>query len=135
MSRLYDLPSSSSKEAGHLSFAWARGADPRRVALLSSLLFDGFSTQEQERLVAGMYVKECSRGDVLYMDGDVVEEVLRVGSGLVKITKLGASGDAVILRLASHGEVLGAIDLLASGKHATTAVATRSGLIDRKSVV
>ena len=129
MTRLYDPPSSRSKKVSDLSFVWAKGGDPRRGALLSSLLFDGFSTQEQERLVAGMYVKECSRGDVLYMDGDVVEEVLRVGSGLVKITKLGASGDAVILRLASDGEVLGAIDLLASGRHTTTAVATRSGLI------
>src|SRR5215469_6830214 len=116
MSRLYDPLSSRSQKASDLSFAWAKGGDLRRGALLSSLLFDGFSTEEQERLVAGMYVKECSRGDVLYMDGDVVEEVLRVGSGLVKITKLGASGDAVIL-------------MLASGRHTTTAVATRSGLI------
>lgn len=129
MSGLHDPASTRPRGAGHLSFVWAAGADPRRGALLSSLLFDGFSTQDQERLLAGMYVKECSRGDVLYMDGDFVQEVLRVGSGLVKITKLGASGDAVILRLAAHGEVLGAVDLLASGRHTTTAVATRSGLI------
>src|SRR6516165_8616446 len=107
MSRLYDSPSSRTRKAGDLNFVWANSGDPRRGALLSSLLFDGFSTQEQELLVAGMYVKECSRGDVLYMDGDVVDEVLRVGSGLVKITKLGASGAAVILRLAAHGAVLG----------------------------
>ena len=129
MSGLHDPASSRPRGAGHLSFVWATGADPRRGALLSSLLFDGFSTQDQELLLAGMYVKECSRGDVLYMDGDDVEEVLRVGSGLVKITKLGISGADVILRLAADGEVLGAADLLASGKHTTTAVAAHSGLI------
>jgi CRP/FNR family transcriptional regulator len=129
MSGLYEPLSGRSKGADQLDFLRAKCGDLDRRALLSSLLFDGFSTQDQERLLAGMYVKECSRGDLLYMEGEAVQEVMRVGSGLVKITKLGASGAAVILRLAAHGAVLGAADLFATGKYTTTAEAMRSGLI------
>jgi CRP-like cAMP-binding protein len=96
---------------------------------LNSLLFEGLSAQEQERLISGMRVKEYSRGDVLYMEDDDVAEVLGVISGLVKITKLGASGSVVLLRLAEHDAVLGAADLISTGKHTATAEALRSGLV------
>jgi len=105
------------------------GGDPHCSVLLSSLLCDGLSTHDQERLLAGMRVKECQRGDVLYLEDDEVTEVLSVLSGLVKITKLGASGAVVLLRLAAHDGLLGAADLVSTGRHTATAEVLRSGLV------
>jgi CRP/FNR family transcriptional regulator, nitrogen oxide reductase regulator len=121
--------SGRSKGADHLSFVRANGGDPEPGALLNSLIFEGLSTQEQNRLLAGMRVKEYSRGDVLYMEDDDVGEVLGVLSGLIKITKVGASGAVVLLRLAAHDAVLGAADLISPGRHTATAEALRSGLV------
>jgi CRP-like cAMP-binding protein len=127
--KLVNPVSGRSQEADHLSFVLANGGDSHRRALLNSLLCEGLSTQEQEGLLAGMRVKVYSRGDVLYLEDDDVAEVLGVLSGLVKITKLGASGSVVLLRLAAHDAVLGAADLISTGKHTATAEALRSGLI------
>lgn len=89
--------------------------------LRSSPLLSGLSIDDYARLLAGARVKHFVRGDVLYVEGDPVEEVLLLDSGLVKITKIGACGTVVILGLAGPGEALGAANLFSTGQYTATA--------------
>jgi CRP-like cAMP-binding protein len=88
-------------------------------------LFSGILPEDYTRIAATARVKEFVRGEVLYLEGDTVQQVLLLTSGLVKINKLGLSGAEVILRLGVPGDVLGALGLFASGNHCTAAQAFR----------
>ena len=77
------------------------------------------------RIAATARVKEFTRGEVLYLEGDSVQQVLLLTSGFVKISKLGLSGTEVILRLGVPGDVLGALGLFSAGSHCTAAQAFR----------
>ena len=100
-----------------------------RTILAGHPLFAGLSGDEHTRLLASARTKEFARGDLLFMDGDPVEEVLLLVSGLVKITKLGASGTAAILSLTVPGDVLGPGNLFFNGKHTATAESLRSSRV------
>ena len=76
--------------------------------------------------MAAARVKEFARGEVLYIEGDSVRQVLLLTSGFVKLNKLGMSGTEVILRLGVPGDVLGALGLFSTGKQCTTAQSFRS---------
>lgn len=88
-------------------------------------LFSGILPGDYTRIAAAARVKEFSRGEVLYLEGDSVRQVLLLTSGLVKLNKLGLSGTEVILRLGVPGDVLGAMGLFSGGNHCTTAQAFR----------
>lgn len=70
-------------------------------------------------------MRSFSRGEMLFCEGDSVQRVLLLDSGLAKVTQLGASGTEVILRFGVPGDVLGAERLKSSGCHSTTAWAFR----------
>jgi hypothetical protein len=78
-------------------------------------LFSGILPGDYTRIAAAARVKEFTRGEVLYLEGDSVEQVLLLTSGFVKISKLGLSGTEVILRLGVPGDVLGALGLFFGG--------------------
>lgn len=84
-------------------------------------LFSGISPADFEEICRTGRSKHLSRGEILYIEGDRVERVLLLCSGVVKITKLGPGGEEVILRLAVPGDVLGAINLLSSYRQCATA--------------
>lgn len=88
-------------------------------------LFSGISADDYAAISAAARAKEFTRGGVLYLEGDAVEQVLLLTSGSVKTTRLGLSGVEVILRLWVPGDVLGPADLLAGGRHCSTAQAFR----------
>ena len=88
-------------------------------------LFSGILPGDYTRIAATARVKEFARGEVLYLEGDSVQQVLLLTSGLVKLNKLGLSGTEVILRLGVPGDVLGAMGLFSAGSHCTTAQAFR----------
>jgi CRP-like cAMP-binding protein len=88
-------------------------------------LFSGFLPDDYAEIAAVARVKEFARGEMLYFEGDPVQQVLLLTSGLVKITQLGMGGAEVILRLGAPGDVIGASDMLYVGKHRTTAQAFR----------
>jgi len=88
-------------------------------------LFHGILPGDYTRISAAARVKEFTRGQMLYIEGDSVQQVLLVTSGFVKITKFGLSGTEVILRFGVPGDVLGAVGLLSTGKHCATAQAFR----------
>jgi len=90
-------------------------------------LFSGILPQDYRRISATARVKEFARGEMLYLEGDSVEQVYLLTSRFVKITQLGPRGTEVILRLGVPGDVLGAVSLFSSGSHCTTAQALRLG--------
>lgn len=97
------------------------GQAPERPPLFSNL-----APVDYERIIAGARVKDFTRGQMLYVEGDPVQQILLLTSGLVKITKFGMAGMEVILRLGVPGDVLGALGLFVTGKQSTTVQAFRS---------
>ncbi len=89
-------------------------------------LFSGISVDDYTRICTAARVKEYPRGMVLCIEGQPVQEVLLLKSGLAKINKFGVSGAEVILRLAVWGDIIGALGLFSSGKQCTTAQAFRN---------
>ena len=90
-------------------------------------LFAGLSPADYARTVAAARFKEFTRGEMLYIESDPVQQVLLVTTGSVKITKLGRSGTEVILKLGVAGDILGVGDQFASGRHCASAQGFRSG--------
>jgi CRP-like cAMP-binding protein len=95
------------------------------AAVESSPLFTGVSPEDFRRITAAARLKRFARGDMLYVEGDTVGQILLLISGSVKITKLGPKGMEVILRLGGPGDVLDAATLLCTGRHCSTAQAIR----------
>lgn len=89
-------------------------------------LFSGISPDEYAEICRAGRVKQLARGEMLFIEGDSVERVLLLCSGVVKITKLGPGGEEVILRLAVPGDVLGAINLFSSSRQCATAEVFRA---------
>jgi CRP-like cAMP-binding protein len=88
-------------------------------------LFSGISPGDYTRICAAARVKEYARGEMLYIEGDSVQQVMLLTSGFAKITQLGLSGTEVILRFSVPGDVLGAVGLFSTGRHCRTAQAFR----------
>jgi len=95
------------------------------VALSRPALFDGIPPADCNRITALARTREFARGEMLYIEGEYVQQVLLLTSGLAKINKLGMSGTEVILGLRTAGDVLGATGLFSTAKHCTTAQAFR----------
>jgi CRP-like cAMP-binding protein len=91
-----------------------------------SILFSDISGADRRAAFADARVKEFARGQLLYLEGDPVQHIPMLATGLVKITRLGVNGTEVILRLSSPGDVLGVTELFATGRHCSTAHAFRS---------
>jgi CRP-like cAMP-binding protein len=95
------------------------------MAVARPPLFSGIMPGDYTRISASARVKEFTRGEMLYIEGDPVEQVLLVTSGFAKITQLGMSGTEVILRFCAPGDVLGAVGICSNGTHGATAQAFR----------
>jgi len=88
-------------------------------------LFSGILPADYTRIAAAARVREFERGEMLFIEGDSVQQVLLLTSGFAKINKLGLSGSEVILRFSAPGDVLGAVGLFSTGRHCTTAQSFR----------
>ena len=95
------------------------------AAVESAPLFTGVSPEDLRRISAVARLKLFGRGEMLYLEGDKVEQVVLLVSGLVKITQLGPNGLEVILRLSAPGDVLDAASLFSTGRHCATAQTIR----------
>jgi CRP-like cAMP-binding protein len=102
------------------------GADHGGTAVQRPPLFAGISAGDYAKICAAARVKEFTRGEMLYIEGDSVQQVLLLTSGFAKITELALSGTEVILRFSVPGDVLGAAGLFSTGRHCRTAQAFRS---------
>ena len=88
-------------------------------------LFSGILPGDYTRITAAARVREFARGEVMFIEGDSVQQVLLLTSGLVKLTQIGMSGMEVILRFSASGDVLGAEGMCSTGSHRTSAQASR----------
>ena len=98
-----------------------KGALPCSAALARCPLLAGFSESERAEILSAARIREFGRDEILYFEGDPVEEILLLLSGCVKTTKFGESGTVAILGLAAAGDALGAAGLISTGQHTTTA--------------
>ena len=87
----------------------------------SAPLFAGFSPEDFRRISAAARLKRFKRGEMLYVEGESVEQVFLLISGSVKVTQVGPKGLEVIFRLGGPGDVLGTVSLFSTGRHCTTA--------------
>ena len=88
-------------------------------------LFAGITPADYSSIAAAARVREFERGEMLFIEGDSVQQVLLLTSGFAKINKLGLSGTEVILRFSAPGDVMGAVGLFSTGRHCTTAQSFR----------
>ena len=112
---LKEVPPTGNDPHGNERDAWA--------AVEAAPLFTGVSPEDFRRISAGAWLKQFSRGEMLYVEDDTVEQVLLLVTGSVKITQQGPKGGEVILRLSAPGDVLDAVGLFSTGRHCTTAQA------------
>jgi CRP-like cAMP-binding protein len=85
-------------------------------------MFSDILPADYTAILQSGHVKQFDRGGMLHFEGDSVDRVVLLRSGLVKITKLGPAGREVILRLGEPGDVLGAAALFSGARrHHTTA--------------
>lgn len=128
LSRGWESIDSRSDRADHLSIVHRKSEDCHACPPGERpAMFCGISPEDYARIYAAARSKTFSRGDMLYREGDPVQQVLLLTSGVVKVTQLGTKGTEVILRLAVPGDIIGALGLLSTGKHGTTAQAAKAG--------
>ena len=89
-------------------------------------MFADVSPSERATIVSGAREKVYSRGETLFLEGDVVRQNILLVSGCAKVTQIGVSGAEVILRLNGPGELIGAFGLCGPCDHCTSAQAIQS---------
>ena len=115
-----------SRSNGRDYVASRQNGDSHRGAVVERpRLFHGILPGDYTRIAAAARVKEFARGEMLYIEGESVQQVVLLTSGCVKNTHFGMGGTEVILKLSTPGDVLGAVGLVSTGKHCTTAQAFR----------
>jgi CRP/FNR family transcriptional regulator, nitrogen oxide reductase regulator len=77
-------------------------------AVRSTPLFRGLSPEDQRRIAAVATIREYTRGDRLWSEGDSSESLTVIVRGRVKIVKEGESSD-MIIEIFGEGEPVGAI--------------------------
>lgn len=91
--------------------------------LQESVLFRGLSTTECEEIASHATEAHFDKGHIVFREGDPVSSVSLVLSGRAKITQKSRSGDEVMLRMRSTGEVLGGIGMRPGSAQFVTAQA------------
>jgi signal-transduction protein with cAMP-binding, CBS, and nucleotidyltransferase domain len=89
------VPAAGNDPHGNDRDAWA--------AIESAPLFTGVSPEDFRRISAAARLKRFSTGEMLYSEGDTVDQVLLLISGFVKTTQVGSKGFEVIFRLSTPG--------------------------------
>lgn len=95
------------------------------ITVERSPLFSGIPPEDYTRIAAAARVKEFSRGQMLYSEGEPVRQVILLTSGFAKLSQIAQSGTEVILRIGVPGDVFGAMGLFSNGMQCTTAQTIR----------
>ncbi|HEV2423837.1 MAG TPA: Crp/Fnr family transcriptional regulator [Terriglobia bacterium] len=91
------------------------------VAVDRPRLFAGIDPPVYEEICRLGRTHQFLRGEVLHLESDPVRRVIMLTSGSVKLTKVGRTGNEVILRLVGVGDFLGTEGLLDCGRYCATA--------------
>ncbi|HVZ41895.1 MAG TPA: cyclic nucleotide-binding domain-containing protein [Candidatus Kapabacteria bacterium] len=99
------------------------GGTMNSYCLLERARAAGCSNEEFAALASDRQTKQYNAGDVLFGDGDAVENILCIHNGRVALVKRCSGNPPVTLHVAGAGEMLGVAAALGSGRHSTGAVA------------
>jgi CRP/FNR family transcriptional regulator, polysaccharide utilization system transcription regulator len=80
-------------------------------------------SQQLALIDAAKTSQHYQRGQILFREGDHAAGLYSIGSGHVKVTKVGGDGKEQIIRLARTGDILGYRGLLAGTGHGANALA------------
>jgi CRP-like cAMP-binding protein len=89
------------------------------------LLFSGVSREDREEILTLAREVKIARGQTIFCEGDLVEQVVLLIAGSMKLFQLGAQGMEVILRLVGPGHAL-CLKCFPKQTHCATAVAVEN---------
>ncbi len=87
-----------------------------------SQLYDVLTNEEKEIVLNNHTVKHFKKNDVIYQEGEVPDSLLCLGSGKVKVYKVGFGGRDQIVRMANPTSFIGYRAFFAEGPHVASAV-------------
>jgi len=110
------------------------GANPalaiQKVARVQqSSLFSNVSLADCAEIVSAGHEKQFSRKQIIFLEGDLREQIWLLVSGCAKVTQIGQNGTEVILRVSGPGDVLGALGSSPVSKQWYTVQALESCLV------
>jgi len=83
-------------------------------------LFLDISPQDRALIVGAARERQFSRGQVIYLEGDDVRQVVLLTSGSAKMVQCSQNGSAVILRLCGPGELVGTLGTTMAARYRST---------------
>lgn len=86
----------------------------------SARLFRDLSPEDCQQIVAAAVPRHYRARQVIVREADRGSEVLLLASGRVKVTQISHTGDEVILRIKSAGEVIGGLGMSRGETHSST---------------
>lgn len=92
-------------------------------------IFSAMSDDEMERLARLSTMCEFSKGAIVYLPDEPSEHIYLLKEGTIKISRLGAEGDEIILDIIAPGEIFGEMSLLGEDSRSTVAQAVDNSLI------
>jgi len=87
-----------------------------------SQLYDVLTDEEKEKVLNNHTVKHFKKNDVIYEEGEMPDSLLCLGSGKVKVYKVGFGGRDQIVRMANPTSFIGYRAFFAEGPHVASAV-------------
>ncbi len=87
-----------------------------------SQIYDVLTDEEKEKVLNNHSVKHFKKNDVIYQEGETPDSLLCLGSGKVKVYKVGFGGRDQIVRMANPTSFIGYRAFFAEGPHVASAV-------------
>ncbi len=87
-----------------------------------SQIYDVLTDEEKEKVLNNHSVKYFKKNDVIYQEGETPDSLLCLGSGKVKVYKVGFGGRDQIVRMANPTSFIGYRAFFAEGPHVASAV-------------
>ncbi|MCW3786377.1 Crp/Fnr family transcriptional regulator [Plebeiibacterium sediminum] len=87
-----------------------------------SQIYDVLTDEEKEKVLNNHSVKHFKKNDVIYQEGEIPDSLLCLGSGKVKVYKVGFGGRDQIVRMANPTSFIGYRAFFAEGPHVASAV-------------
>jgi CRP/FNR family transcriptional regulator, nitrogen oxide reductase regulator len=95
----------------------------RRDILAALPIFGGLSDRDWDKILDLFSERQYQKDDYIFLEGEAPEALYVVKSGKVKVLRHSTDGKDVVLRVASHGELLGTVGTFDGGGYPGTAQA------------
>lgn len=108
---------------GYPAFVAPASTTELRRLLARSLLFEGLSEADLDRIVAISHRRRLGPGELLFHKGDPADRVFAVLRGSVRVVRSSSEGREVTLRILDAGQVFGELGVFHRGARTATIVA------------